>query len=120
MLNKFKQLRGEKAVVLFLLFILQACSFQEIKNPFPQKNEIKQGEKFCVILPENHNETSFWHATQKQFVAVEALNSVWHGNEKGIYFNFLAKNKGTDTLYFFKRQQQDTIQEEKFIVTVVE
>lgn len=120
MFNKTKFIKGEKAVMLFLLFILQACSYQEVNLPFPQSNEIKKGKKFCVILPENHNGTAFWHVTQKNFVAVESLNSVWHGNEKGIYFNFLAKNSGVDTLYFFKRQMQDTVEEAKYIVKVIE
>lgn len=32
---------------------------------------------------------------------------VWHGNEKGVYYNFEALNQGTDTLFFTQMKMKE-------------
>jgi hypothetical protein len=110
---------------LFLKLILpvlcfSACRYKEIDQAFPKKNEVKLGEKFSVNLPENHNQYENWVLQESNFKAIDFLNPVWHGNEKGIDFNFKGKAKGVDTLYFVLRKYTDTIDSKKIIVSVVE
>ncbi len=107
-----------KLTLLVLCF--SACRYTEIDQAFPKKNEVKLGKKFRINLPENHNEYENWMLKESDFKAITFLSPVWHGNEKGIDFNFSAKAKGIDTLYFVLRKYSDTIDSKKVIVNVVE
>jgi hypothetical protein len=98
---------------------LTACRYQPINNAFPQENTIKSGEKFCVNLPENHDQHENWILQDYSYHSARLINPVWHGNEKGIDFNFIAENKGTDTLTFVLRKYQDTLETRRFIVKVL-
>jgi predicted secreted protein len=88
-------------VTAFFIFMLtQACSPVEVKHPSPAINIVKKGEKFRIILPENHSESFMWKLDQNKKNAVDYLNAVWHGDEKGIYYHFEAMRPGQDTLNF--------------------
>ena len=110
--------KGEKAPVLFLLFVLQSCSPNAIDKQAPAVNEIKSGEIFTIILPENHTEQAYWRTKETSKKLVEELNAVWHGNEKGVYFNYMANKTGTDTIRFAKLKQTDTLEKRAYIVKV--
>lgn len=112
--------KGEKAAVLFLLFVLSACSGKQLDKPYPGVNELNTGEKFVVILKENHNEKGYWKLKESNIKSTLHISSVWHGNEKGVYFNFKALGAGTDTLVFTKISQGDTLEHARFIVSVKE
>ncbi len=110
-----------------LLFILQACTPNTLEKEAPGINEIKAGEKFTIILPENHDEKLLWKLSDnhnKNFI--DNMGAVWHGNEKGIYFRFTALKNGTDTLLFtqFKTQEitmeRDSVKSVTYIVKVTE
>lgn len=112
-----------KQLVLKLILIalcFSACRYTEIDQAFPNKNEVKLGKKFRVNLPENHDQQENWMLNESNLKAVNFLNPVWHGNEKGIDFNFIAQTKGLDTLHFILRKYTDTIDSKKIIVSVVE
>lgn len=114
-------LRGEKAVVLFLLFVLQACSYQNLEKEFPEINEINSGKKFTIILPEKHSENFVWKLSDdRDKHLIEYIGAVWHGNEKGVYYNFKALTGGTDTLHFTQLQLQDTTKTASYIVKVID
>lgn len=122
MYNKYLLiLKGEKVIVLFLLFILQACSYTTLDKPAPAINEIKTGEKFTIILPENHKEFFMWKFNEQHNTSViEYIGAVWHGNEKGVYYNFKALKSGLDTLHLTQLKLKDTTRKETFIIKVTE
>ena len=111
----------------FLLFILtfcffySSCSYKQIKNEAPSINLIKVEEKFRINLPEDHRTGASWQLVDNyNKVAINNLNVVWHGNEKGIDFNFRALSVGEATLSFVKRKYVDTIDSKTFIVRISE
>jgi len=105
--------------LLFLFFI--SCSHHVIDKAPPAVNEVKKGEKFTIILPENHTENYFWKLKPGHDETVlDYLGGVWHGNEKGIYFNFTAKRSGIDTLKLTQYKMQDSIMSAVYIVRVSE
>lgn len=120
-------LGGEKVVVLFLLFILSACSHTIAEKEAPAVNEMKSGEKFDIILPENHTEGYLWKLKDGYNKSViDNLGAVWHGNDNGIYFRFVAAQAGIDTLHFvqFKTdavtKERDSVKTAVYIIKVTE
>lgn len=104
----------------FSILLLSACSYKDASAPYPEINTFKKGERLRVNLPENHNNKENWLMTSEHLTALKHLNAVWHGNEKGIDFNFEAVKPGTDTLTFVLRQIQDTLKQHRVIVQVTE
>ena len=100
--------KGGLVFVLFLFFILQSCSYPVLDKEAPAINEIKKGEKFTIILPENHSENFIWRLKeQSHSKIIKHINAVWHGNEKGVYYNFESLNQGTDTLFFTQMKMKE-------------
>ena len=108
----------------FLLIIaafLSKCSLPEIKKEAPEINEVKKGSKFTIILPENHTTGYIWQLSPDfDKNIVENLNVVWHGNEKGVYFNFETHVKGQVVLTFVNRKYTDTLNVKSFIIKTLE
>lgn len=110
-----------------LLLILQSCSNKAIDKEAPAINEVKAGEKFLIILPENHDEGLLWKLSDKHNNSVaENMGAVWHGNEKGIYFRFVAGKTGTDTLSFTQyktdtvTKERDSVKSATYIIKITE
>lgn len=104
---------------VFLFLFFSRCSIPEINHTAPQINEVDRGSKFCIILPENHSDGYTWqllggHDTR----VVEHINEVWHGNEKGIYFNFKALSAGQTTLTLMCRRYTDTSDVKQYVVKI--
>jgi hypothetical protein len=119
-------LRGETAIALFLLFILQACSAPLADKEAPAVNEIKTG-KFRIVLPENHDDGMMWKMNgDVNKTLIDNMGPVWHGNDKGIYFRFVAQKSGTDTLSFTQyktdavTKQKDSIKTVTYIIKITE
>ncbi|HWY11120.1 MAG TPA: hypothetical protein VN026_07340 [Bacteroidia bacterium] len=120
MINKVL-LRGEKAIPLFLFFILGACTHQIIEKESPAVNEIKAGGKFTIILPENHVENYYWKLNDNHNkTIIDYINAAWHGNEKGVYYHFTAVKPGTDTLRLTLHKMQDSVKTAVYIIKVSE
>ncbi len=101
------------------LTVLTRCGVTEINHPYPEVNEIKTGSKFCIILPENHRDGYTWQLQKGHNPSVvEHVNEVWHGNEKGIYFNFKAVSVGQTTLSLLRRKYTDTADIKQFVVKI--
>ena len=109
-----------RVLSFFLLIILfQNCSYQEVKNPSPSINTIKQGEKFMIVLPEDHSQNVIWKIDDKHNKkCIDYINSVFHGNENGVYYNFEALQKGQDTLNFALYKYNDVTKYASYIVKV--
>jgi predicted secreted protein len=120
-------LRGETVVVLFLLFILQSCSAPNADKEAPAVNEFKSGQKFKIVLPENHDEGYLWKLkSDPNKSLIDNMGPVWHGNEKGIYFRFVALSAGTDTLRFTQyktdavTKERDSVKSAVYIIKIAD
>ena len=119
-------LKGETAIMLFLLFILQACSAPMADKEAPAVNEMKTG-KFRIVLPENHDDGMLWKMNgEVNKNLIDNMGAVWHGNDKGIYFRFVAEKAGTDTLSFTLcktdavTKQKDSVKTVTYIIKITE
>lgn len=102
-----------------ILCLTISCSYKKAEFTAPAVNEFVKGEKFRINLPEIHSDGYLWHIQQnKKLNAIEHVNSVWHGEKKGVDFNFKALNSGTDTLNFAFIKYRDTLKTVCFIIKV--
>lgn len=103
-----------------LLFLCVACSPRSIEKECPHINELPANSKFRIILPEDHTTGYTWQLSQDyDRNAIAQINEVWHGNEKGIYFNLSALAAGQTTLTFISRKYTDTADIKCFIVKII-
>lgn len=112
-----------KSIFIACLSILtfSSCSFQQIDKEAPTINVVKTGQKFRINLPENHTSGYTWQLPKPEdFDHISYINSVWHGNEKGVDYNFEAMSKGKNTLNFSLIKYKDTSAVKQFIVEVEE
>lgn len=101
------------------VFLISCNNSTHITLISPNENKLKQGEQFHIILPENHTTGYLWQLSHHyDDEKISYLNSVWHGNEKGVHFNFIASNKGIDTLNFTLIKYHDTTEVKTFIVDI--
>ena len=104
---------------IIVLFIFSGCSLPELKKEAPAINEIPANTKFRIILPEDHTSGYIWQLKQDYDQnVINQINEVWHGNEKGIYFNLKALATGQTTLTFISRKYTDTADVKHFIVKI--
>lgn len=104
---------------LFILLI-SSCSHKTADKEAPAINEIKTGEKFDIILPENHDEGFLWKLNNNHSKSIlDNMGAVWHGNDKGVYFRFKAENTGTDTLRFTLYKTQAVTKDHDSIKTAI-
>lgn len=106
--------------LFFFLVLFSSCTSRiEINQPSPAINKIKSGEKFFINLPENHAEYFTWRLSDDHNKnLIEDINSVWHGNEKGVIYHFTAKKPGVDTLKFTQYKYNEVSKNTSFIVKV--
>ena len=106
-------------ILTAILFLLNGCGFHEINKESPEINEVQANSKFCIILPEDHTKGYNWQLDQSYDPSViQQINEVWHGNEKGIFFNLKALAMGQTTLTFVSRNYTDTADIKHFIVKI--
>ena len=105
---------------ILVIFFFSSCSLKEINKPSPQINKIKLNEKFRINLPENHSNGNIWQLSDDYDANIlQKTNSVWHGNENGVDFNFNTLAKGQTTLTFIARKYSDTTDVKHFIVQIM-
>jgi hypothetical protein len=109
-----------RALVLTLASVFfQNCRGHEIHKEAPEINEIRTETKFRINLEEDHSRGYTWQLQDSYDRSiVEQLNSVWHGNLKGIDFNFKTHAVGRTILTFVKRRYTDTLDVKTFIVKI--
>jgi predicted secreted protein len=116
-------LMKNSALILFTIILLitfQGCSLKEVKKTFPDINQVLVNEKFRINLPENHNDGYTWNLRDDYDKKILTnSNTVWHGNTKGLDFNFQALAAGQTTLTFVKRKYTDTADFKQFIVQIL-
>ncbi len=103
--------------VLLLVLGMVSCAEVEVIKEAPQVNTVPENTKFRIILPESHKNAETWQLQEEyDNKTVERLNEVWHGEEKGIYFNLKTLSTGQTTLTFVKRIYTDTTDYKRFII----
>lgn len=107
----------------FLLLISPlafSCSKSEaVSKTAPAVNSLPVNTKFNINLPENHTNGYLWQLSNTYDInTVDYMNSVWHGNEKGVVFNFESREKGTTELEFHLINYKDTLESKTFIIDV--
>jgi predicted secreted protein len=110
-----------KAFVPLLLPILFfiSCDYKKIDSSAPAVNTIKNGEKFYIQLPEDHTNGYMWQLSNAyDNTALDYLGSVFHGNEKGVYFNFAGGKPGKTTLNFTLIKYHDTTDVRSYVIEV--
>ena len=110
-------------IIIFIItiFVFTKCGLEEVKHEAPEKNEVKKGAGFTINLPEDHTTGYTWQLSQDfDQKLVENTNAVWHGNKKGIYFNFSALQTGETVLTFVNRKYTDTSNVKSFIIKILE
>lgn len=108
-------------IKIITIILLCSCNYKQIKNEAPQVNFVRVNEKFRINLPEEHNSGYMWQLKNTYDKKhIEHIGDVWHGEKKGIDFNFKALSKGQTTLSVIKRKYVDTIDSKNFIVKIIE
>lgn len=107
-------------LLLLTFLLLTSCSNRTVNKTFPAVNDVKVGEKFIVNLPEDHTLGESWKFDEDHHdkTVIETGNAVWHGNEKGIYFNFIATKVGNDTLNFSLNSYNKVTKFSRFVIQV--
>lgn len=101
--------------------MVTGCRYKELDGPEPIVNLVQHNERFSVNLPESHTKKEMWTVRAGYDTAiVKRLNEVWHGDEKGVDFNFRAVKTGTTKLTFIKRVYQDTVETVNYLVKITD
>jgi predicted secreted protein len=95
------------AAIIIAFFFFSCNNTQTIKVNDPQPCEVRSGKKFRVNLPEDHRSGYTWQLNEHDKSIVDHFNTVWGGNDKGVYFYFLALKPGTTILNFTSRKYND-------------
>ena len=104
----------------FLISFFSKCSSVEVSKEAPDKNQFLKNSAFKIILQDNHSEGYSWQLNQTFDTRVLSYqNAVWHGNEKGIYFQFKTLAAGQTTLTFVRRKYLDTMNVKTFVIVVL-
>ena len=106
-------------ITIICSLLITSCSYKQADKVAPFENSFTKGEKFRITLPENHTTGYMW-LMNNQFdgKVLDYYGSVFHGNEKGVDFNFTALQKGKTTLNFALVKYQDTTELKQFIIDI--
>ncbi len=94
-------------IVCILVIFLVACKPQTIGYHDAQPATVQLNKKFRVNLPEDHRTGYTWQLNEHDKLMVDHFNTVWEGNENGVYFYFVALKPGLTQLNFTSRKFTD-------------
>ncbi len=113
-------------LIQYIIFLGCCLSFVKCKVPqankeAPEINKMLKNKHFRINLPETHDSGYLWQLRGdfNEKVLVE-LNAVWHGNEKGVDFNFKPLSIGQTTINFVLIKYHDTLAAKRFVVKIVD
>jgi predicted secreted protein len=105
--------------IIFLFVLLSSCSYKQATKESPAENEFNIGEPFRITLPENHTTGYMWQINNNYDSKIlDYYGSVFHGNEKGVDFNFKTLAQGKSTVNFALIKYQDTLEIKQFVINV--
>ena len=100
-----------------LAIFFASCEQALVLKEAPYENEVELNKPFVVILPENHDTGYTWFLKNDFDNNLnEHVSTVWHGNEKGVYFNFKALKLGETKLNFISIKYRDTSDFKQFTI----
>ncbi len=107
------------SLIILSSLLFTSCNYKKVDQTAPSINEIESTEKFYIQLPENHTTGYMWQLSNSyDNNTIDYLGSVFHGNEKGVYFNFRGLKPGKTTLNFTLIKYQDTSDIKSFVIDV--
>jgi len=99
---------------------LFSCSLPALEHKYPRVNPLKVGDGFKINLAEEHTNGYSWQLNDNfDKNLIKELNAVWHGNEKGIDFNFKALAAGVTTITLVKRKFADTAEVSEYVLKIM-
>lgn len=103
----------------FSITVLSSCGKTTVLKESPAVNLLKANESFRVVLPEDHTKGYTWVLDNAYDASVcKHENTVWHGPDKGVYFEFKALKTGTLNLKFLSRMYTDTADIKVFSIKI--
>mgnify|MGYP006912543657 CR=1 FL=1 len=112
-----------QVIHLFCVFglLFSSCRPKKIDRESPELNFVKKGSKFRVNLAEKPSNGESWVLRQDFNIKVlDQISTIWHGDEKGLDFNFFAADTGQTGLHFALIKYRDTLDVKTFIVKISE
>ncbi len=110
-----------KKIIFSFICLLLFCGCERSKElkALPSINTLNVKDRFTVILPEDHRNGYTWVLDREYDASIcDHLNTVWHGNDKGVYFEFKCLKAGDCTLKFLSRKYTDTLDIKVFSLKV--
>jgi predicted secreted protein len=110
-----------KSILFCLIFtaFITSCAYKQANLEAPSVNDLELNQKFRITLPENHTNGFMWQLNNNfDDKIIDYYGSVFHGNEKGVDFNFKSLQKGKTTLNFALIKYRDTSTVKQFIIEV--
>ena len=115
--TEFNYLMRNGICILFGLFLV-ACSRPKVLKE-GEITPVEPNSAFTVILPEDHSKGATWVLDQNFDENVcSHQNTVWHGKDKGGFFEFKALKPGEIKLRFLLRMYRDTLDNKTFSVKI--
>ncbi|MBP9069052.1 MAG: protease inhibitor I42 family protein [Bacteroidia bacterium] len=97
-----------KNLFFIVALFLTSCSYQTIKVNDAQPCKVKLNKKFRINLPEDHRTGYTWQLNDEYDKSLlDRMNTVWEGNDNGVYFYFTAVKPGITVLNFTSRNYND-------------
>jgi len=115
-----KKITVKKILLLNILgCLLFSCNIEQLKSESPSVNNFPLNKRFRINLPEDHSSGYIWQLSENYDKKIlDNYNAVWHGNAKGVDFNFNTLSIGQTTLSFALRKYTDTSEIKHFIVNI--
>ena len=91
-------------ILSFIGLVITSCT-KTIDGSITEDLKIVNGTTFRVNFKENHKDGFTWQLEEGYDKSIiQYKNSVWEGNENGVYFYFQALKPGTTQISFIERK----------------
>lgn len=103
-LKKIQRTYLMRYLVFIYALLFSSCAPQTIGYNDAQPAVVKLNEKFRINLPEDHRTGYTWQLNEHDKEMLDHFNTVWEGNDNGVYFYFIAVKPGLTKLNFTSRK----------------
>jgi predicted secreted protein len=111
----------KKCVFICTALLLFSCNkMQTVKINDAQPVYVKCNKKFRINLPEDHRSGYTWQLNDHDKSLVAHMNTVWEGNDNGVYFYFETIKPGLLVLNFTSRKYDDVNSIKEFSIKITE
>jgi predicted secreted protein len=111
----------KKLTLIILTLLFFACNkMQTVKINDAQPIYVKFNKKFRINLPEDHRSGYTWQLNDYDHALLTHMNTVWEGNDNGVYFYFETIKSGLVVLNFTSRKHDDVNSIKEFSIKITE